>query len=315
MRDETRGKGQFALHTTDGAVLRAVAHGKTAEDLAWLASPEPCDPPQPAGPERSVPVLLPALGTPARAYRHLGSALAREGMPTLSVDLRGAFTDGPRPSRTNDWGFDAHLRSDLDTIEHWLEQRGAHPIWIGHSYGGHLAAARVSEDGGCARAVVMLATSELGFRHWGAAAPAILAATQSFDLAARVLGRFPGRAVGWGGDVARGVIRDWARWARSGRFRGSDGRDLGVRLRAIEVPVLSVSFADDHLMGRRSAVDAFAARFAPGICERWHLTAREVKADGSEHRRVGHFGFLRDAEPFWQRLAGWLQERPTGARG
>ena len=254
-------------------------------------------------------VLLPALGTPARVYAEAAAELAGCGIPAVTIDLRGTGRSKPPPARGRDWGFDAHLRGDLPALQAWLEHCGAtSPVWAGHSYGGHLAAAHLAQRPQSGRALLLLATSDIGFRHWGTGAAPILAVTQFFALVSVLCGYFPGRRLGFGRPAARQVILDWARWARSGRFRGSDGADFQPSLAALRKPVLSISFADDRRMARRAAVDAFAARLEGCEVERWHLEPSEI---GRE--RVGHFGFLSAARPLWERVADWLRAHAAPA--
>jgi predicted alpha/beta hydrolase len=187
-------------------------------------------------------------------------------------------------------------------VRDWLrERRAGEPVWAGHSYGGHLAAAHVAAHPRGDAALILLASSDIGFRHWGTSALGILGTTQLCAALAALLGYFPGHKLGMGRPIARTVIFDWARWARTGRFRGSDGTDYGRLLSAASARVLSISFTDDQRMARRSAVDALARRFGNAEVTRWHLTPEEVG-----RAKVGHFGFLEEAEGFWRRIGEWV---------
>ena len=254
-------------------------------------------------------VILPALGTKARTYRHMAAWFAAQGRQVFVPDLRGTGESKPPPRRDLDWGFDAHLDHDLSAILKQVEAiNGTLPILAGHSYGGHLAAAYLAKHPCSARALALLACAEISWRLWGAVAPGILLTTQTFAVISRVLGYFPGQHLGWGCPIARTVILDWARWCRSCKFRGTDGTDYGAALAGISAPVLSVSFEDDRRLGRRSAVHGFASRFKNAELSRWHLSPQELSK-----RSVGHFGFLREAEPFWVRLESWLAGAETRA--
>ena len=261
-----------------------------------------------AGASQSAPlVILPALGTKARTYRQMAAWFATQGREVFVPDLRGTGESKPAPRRGLDWGFDAHLDRDLSAILMQVETHtGTLPILAGHSYGGHLAAAYLAKHPGSAQALALLACAEISWRLWGAIAPGILLTTQTFALISRILGYFPGQNLGWGCPIAKTVILDWARWCRTCKFRGTDGTDYGAALAGISAPVLSVSFEDDRRLGKKSAVDGFASRFKNAERSRWHLSPKELSKPS-----VGHFGFLRDAEPFWVRLASWLADAET----
>lgn len=65
---------------------------------------------------------------------------------------------------------------------------------------------------------------------------------------ARWRGALPGRLVGFGGNEARGVIRDWARSGLTGRYAG-DGidADLEAAMSRLQLPIHALVLADDWL--------------------------------------------------------------------
>ena len=81
----------------------------------------------------------------------------------------------------------------------------------------------------------------------------ILAFTQFAGVLSEVVGYFPGKRVGFGGTEAKTLMKDWARFARTGRVDMSGaGTDYELALPALKIPVLGLSFDDDKLAPHRS---------------------------------------------------------------
>ncbi|GAB3957438.1 hypothetical protein GCM10027614_72910 [Micromonospora vulcania] len=97
-------------------------------------------------------------------------------------------------------------------------------LLLGHSLGGQAALLHLALHGSAA--VDGLALIAVGVPHWrsypGARGLGVLPYTQGIAATAALLGVWPGW--GFGGRQARGVIRDWAYTARTGRFPGSTVR-------------------------------------------------------------------------------------------
>jgi predicted alpha/beta hydrolase len=87
------------------------------------------------------------------------------------------------------------------------------------------------------------------FRHpW-----LIRAAYVVVPLAAAICGYFPGRRLGFGGREARGVMVDWARSGRTGRYAAMGvEQDLEAALGRVRVPLLGLRLAEDWLGPARS---------------------------------------------------------------
>ena len=114
-----------------------------------------------------------------------------------------------------------------------------------------------------------------------------------------VLGYFPGNRLGFGGRESTKLMRQWSRWARSGRF------DLeGVAVEDFSVspwtgPVLSISFAEDDFASQ-AAVDLALSSFSNAQVTRRSL-GREVLGDN-----IGHVKWARAPEPVAKVIIDWL---------
>src|SRR3546814_7832064 len=89
----------------------------------------------------------------------------------------------------------------------------------GHSLGGQLACCRLALDPQAASAVWLVAS---GAPYWRAFPPRtrwwLPLVYRFLPWLADACGALPGRRIGFGGNEARGLIRDWSRTALSGRY-------------------------------------------------------------------------------------------------
>ena len=94
-------------------------------------------------------------------------------------------------------------------------------------------------------------------------------------------------------------MREWARWARTGRLRiGEPPQDIGACGAVIGVPVLALSLAGDRLCPPE-ATDALVA-----MIPRAPLTREHVRHDV----RRPHFDWVRRPELLLDRLTRWARE-------
>jgi predicted alpha/beta hydrolase len=208
----------------------------------------------PASPERLL-VWLPALGVPARHYEAFARALAARGIAVVVHEWRGFGASSLRASHDCDWGYRELLGIDIPaTCEAAKARFPAMPVTLGgHSLGGQLATCSLALEPDAAQALWLVASGApyarafpWAYRLWLPAAYRLLA------LLARAFGALPGRRIGFGGQEARGVIRDWSRTALSGRYAAPGVGDVEERMRAVDVPVHAVLLSHDWLAPRGS---------------------------------------------------------------
>ena len=203
----------------------------------------------PTRPERVL-VWLPALGVPARNYEPFAHALADRGVAVVVHEWRGFGSSSLRASHDCDWGYRELLLTDIPTTRSCaVAPHGSLPVIIGgHSLGGQLATCSLAIDRGFAQSLWLVASGApyarafpWAYRIWLPASYRLLA------FLARAFGALPGRRIGFGGQEARGVIRDWSRTALTGRYAAPGVGDLEDRLRALDVPVRAVRLTRDWL--------------------------------------------------------------------
>ncbi|MBN8631971.1 MAG: alpha/beta hydrolase [Rhodobacterales bacterium] len=208
---------------------------------------------RPKGAPRAAMVLHGATGAPARYYRAFAEWAARErDLAVLTYDYRDFGASMRRPMRGSkatmaDWG----MLDQGAALAKLARMYPDTPLWVlGHSVGGlwmgwHEAMVRVSR----------VITIGSGLAHvsdhpWRYQWKARLFWSPAVRALAQVAGYLPGRLVGLGSDLPRGVYEDWRRWCTTRGWNQSEvGRSLPLpdpsrvtaRLRMIAV-------ADDDMV-------------------------------------------------------------------
>ncbi|MFC4016508.1 alpha/beta fold hydrolase [Micromonospora sp. GCM10011542] len=261
--------------------------------------------PEPAGPPGApVVVIWPAMGVKARYYRPFAAALRAAGLAVVVADLRGTGASTPAPSRADRYGY-AELAGDVGAVLRALKPRleGRTRLLLGHSLGGQAALLHLALDG--SDAADGLALIAVGLPYWrnypGLRGYGVLPYTQGIAATTALLRVWPGW--GFGGRQARGVIRDWAYTARTGRFPRLDGMDTEAAVRAVRSPVLAVSVDDDQYTPHET-MDNLCGRLAAAPVTRERYTSAQAGAP------LDHFTWVRAATPLAQRIARFASGLP-----
>lgn len=249
------------------------------------------------GPDAPMVVLWPAMGVPARYYRPFATALGEAGLTVVVVDLRGTGASTPRASRASRYGY-AELTDDvaavLDAVKPY--RSGRRLVLVGHSLGGQACLLHLARGGG--GDVDALALVAVGLPHWrlyrGRLRAGVLAMSQGIWAASALLRVWPGW--GFGGRQSRGVIGDWARTARTGRFPVQYEVDVEAALAGVRTPVLAVSLEHDQYTPA-STVDHLVGKLVAAPVRREHY-------DGT----ADHFNWVRTAAgPLAEQVAAFAR--------
>ncbi|BCB78921.1 alpha/beta fold hydrolase [Phytohabitans flavus] len=252
--------------------------------------------PEPDGVENApVVVVWPAMGVRGRYYRPLAASLRRAGLAVVVADLRGTGASTPPPSRSSRYGY-ADLAADIGAVQEALKPRldGRRRLVLGHSLGGQAALLHLALSSGDSDldGVVLVAVGLPYWRTYPGRRHAVLAMTQVIGATGTLLRVWPGW--GFGGRQARGVIRDWAYTARTGRFPHLDGLDVEAALHGVRTPVLAISVDHDQYTPHET-VDHLCAKLESAPVTRERLTI--AGAD--------HFTWVRSADGIAARVAQW----------
>lgn len=249
----------------------------------------------------------PALGVTARQYRLFADAMATAGIAVATHEWRGAGSSDQRAARSSNWGYRELLDDIAAGVARLRAEVGAERVAIGgHSLGGQLAALALARDPALADRIVLIGC---GMPWWQCfpwwQRPLLFAVFVWFRSLAAICGWFPGRKVGFAGDEARSVIRDWARTGISGRYRVDRvPLDLDAALRAVKLPGWAAHLQDDRLAPTRSLQELQSRLGAVA----W--TTEEFSREQFETRLATHFSWMKDPQPLAAALSAWLRRAP-----
>ncbi len=258
---------------------------------------------RPAGRARAAVVIHGATGVPQRFYDAFAEWLAREReVLVLTYDYRdfGASRTGPaRASKATmaDWGM-RDQQAAFDTLARLAPSL---PLKvIGHSLGGLLLPFHDNAHGIDGAVLVASGPARHPDHPWPYRAAALAFWFGHAPLATALLGYLPGRALGFGADLPKGVYWQWRRWCTGrGPYGGDVGRALPEPAHRVTAPVRFVAVADDQVI-------------PPEVV--WRLMQLYPNAPKAQHvlrperhglRKVGHLGaFARANAAAWPALIG-----------
>ena len=282
---------QKALYTKDGIALAATTYaGPGAADMTVL--------------------MLPGIGVPQRAFRHMAAWFAERGARCLTVDYRG-IGDSRTPGGIATATLSAWAKNDAAAALEYAESSWPEPVMLlGHSFGGQVVGlASVFQR---VRAAVFIGSQFGQPRYWDGWRRYGLASYWFMILPAicaffKVLPSWSGPA----GPLPCGVAREWSRWGRSRDWYLSSAPEAAALLRSFPAPLMAYGMSDDSIAPPR-AVSALLDRFSATSVVRRNLTP-----DGLGLPRIGHVGLLRpstETRPVWQEILSFLQKHssPSG---
>jgi predicted alpha/beta hydrolase len=255
-------------------------------------------------PAAPVVLILPAMALKAKFYLPLARALHAAGVSAATVDLRAQGESTPTLGEAANFGYRELVETDLPAVVAALAERFPDsPVHLfGHSLGGQLALLFAAANPDRVAGVTVLGTGSVYWRAFPARRwIEILFRTQVVGVVSKVRGIWPGWRV-FPGRMAGGVMVDWARHARTGRYRPRGRtRDYDELLRELKLPVLAISLDRDPL-GPKSNVDFLCGRMPSAQPARWHLV------EGSGVANLDHFAWIKDSAVIGASVAGWVTE-------
>ena len=261
------------------------------------------DDPDPRAP---VVVCWPAMGVSARYYETLADALAKSGLNAVTADLRGVGHSSVRASASTDFSYLDMISLDMPAVLDLVAARfpGAPVYLLGHSLGGQLCALYLAANPRDARVagLVLVAASSVYYKGWDYPRRIwIWAGIRLIRLITGLLGYFPGRRMGFGGQEAKGVIRDWYHLGITGKYDITlDNRPLEEMLGRVELPVLAVTFENDSMAPEKGA-GFLTDKLKTAPKTRVHLKA------GAFDAPVNHFTWAKHPGPVVQEICKWIK--------
>lgn len=253
---------------------------------------------------RATMIIWPALGVKASYYEALANELVSKGFLVLTADLRGNGKSSIRPSRKVNFGYADVLDQEYSSVVTYVSKTfpSKKVLLLGHSLGGQLSCLFASRKTAKIDGLILSATCSVYYKGWdGFSAYRILAATQFINLVSKLIGHFPGKKFGFGGTEARGLMADWSRQARSGKYAiDNDSRNYEEALSSIDLPVLSISYEGDE-MAPKGAVEHLLSKLSLAKKEHIHL----LKGD-SRNESFTHFNWVKKPKNIVEIIDEWI---------
>ncbi|MCO7233542.1 MULTISPECIES: alpha/beta fold hydrolase [unclassified Cobetia] len=264
---------------------------------------------------KGVVLLHPATGVPQSIYRAFAQALASHGFHVVRYDYRGIGRSAPPTLRGFAASMSTWIDQDVEGVTRWAAQRWPElPLLaVGHSIGGHAvglsdssrllsAAALVASHAGCLHFI-----KPLGERLRVTALLKVIG-----PLTSHTLGYVPGRRLGIGENLPRGVALEWSRWTSLPRYFFDDpSMQAERRFARVTQPLLVLGFDDDP-WATTPGIDLLIGYFTQATLERHQIDPRQ-HATGP----IGHMGFFRrqHRDSHWPLVIDWLERQAAAARG
>ena len=265
----------------------------------------------PASEPKALVLIHPATAVTQAFYEHFARHLAEIGLTALTYDYRGTGASRGPSLRGGAVTMADWMLEDVPAVTRWAAQRfpSLPLLAVGHSVGGH--ALVLSGDDHPLRAGVLVA-SHAGITRTirGRAEQARVWFVMRVlgPLLCALNGYMPGRRIGLGEDLPRGVMLQWSRWTTLPRYFYDDpALDAVRRASAVRMPLLALGFDDDP-WANPHAMDILLEQVTGAPVERRQFDPRGLGLGG-----IGHMGFFRKrcGSALWPGVGDWLLARAT----
>jgi len=250
---------------------------------------------------KSVVIISPAMGMPQTLYEKFAFFLTGHGYAVISYDYTGfgLSLKGPlKYCKTT-----ARELGELDgkTVIDFAKQ--AYPDlklqWIGHSLGGQLLGIMPN-----ANELSNAITVASGTGYWLYNKPQVRRTIWFVwyviaPLSTKILGYFPGKALGIVADLPPNVIDQWRRWCCHKDYAsGVEGPVIRKRYASLKTPVKCISFTDDHFLTKRN-VEGLHNQFTSA-----EVDYIDVKPEAIGIDFVGHLNWYKEKfkHKIWQEI-------------
>lgn len=255
---------------------------------------------------------VPALGVAARHYLGFAEALASSGIAAVLHEARGTGSSSLRASRRHDWGYREIIELDIPAaMDAASAAFPALPFIIGgHSIGGQFAALAAALRPGTVGGIAIVASGLPYWKTFRSSQRWLLRSLQPVvALVTAMCGFYPGRRLGFAGNEAKTLMRDWTRTVSSGRYAPRAMRsDLDGLMQELQRPVLAIGLADDRLCPPAS-LEALLEKFSAASIERAHCSAKDFASASATH-----FSWMKDSAPIVLILRDWVERRIVASR-
>lgn len=233
-----------------------------------------------------------AMAVPSAFYRPLVSAFEARGWEARALPTRGFERDRPAASREHDWSYRDEIMAIADAVAEARQDDPTRPvILLGHSLGSQLGAGHElhhpPSDG-----FVTVGASVPHFRSYPFGGLPVLFMGVAVPVVTRLRGFLPKPF--FGGPGARTLMREWARFVRTGR---PPFAVPGL----IATPSLVVQLQGDAYAVSRSNKMFIETFLDPAVVTRWVYTKDAVPEGGT----TDHVAWARTPGPVVDKIIEW----------
>lgn len=254
-------------------------------------------------------VLASGAGITKEFYRSFALFLSEKGYPVFAFNYRGTGNETAPDVKKCETNLHQWAVKDLDAVI--LHAVSKFPkqelIFIGHCVGGEIAGlARASEY----ISKIILISSALSCKKLWPIKDRIriFFLKRVISLLSKVYGFFPGKKIGFLGNLPAGVAKEWSDWCDkpNGLFDYYPDNNY----RKLRVPLLAFSFKDDWHCPPRAVQELLNRFLAAEIT--WH----HLKPAAAGMKKVGHNGFFKEElkASLWAYLAHWINKEEITIR-
>jgi len=241
-------------------------------------------------------LIAAAMAVPSGFYRPLVSEIVARGWDARALPTRGFERGEPIASRGHDWSYADEIQAIADAVAKARADAPDRPvILLGHSLGAQLGAGHQLHHAP-ADGFVTVGASVPHFRSYPYGGLGVLAMGLSVPVVTRARGFLPKPFFGAPG--ARTLMREWARFVRSGR----PPFDVPHR---ITTPTLVVQLQGDTYAVSGSNKIFTEMMVDPAAVTRWVYTKDAVPEGGTTH----HVQWVRTPEVVVDKLVDWWESR------
>ena len=267
---------------------------------------------EPATNSNTIVLCVPAMGVPANKYDTLCCALTDAGLSAATMDLRGLGASSVRASKDTDFSYAEIVAYDLPCAisalhEHFSQRR---IVLLGHSLGGQLSALYLSQNQDLVAGLILTASCSVYYRGWRMPKSlGVLLFSQVAVIASKCCGYFPGHRFKFAGREARGVMRDWAHNALTGRY-ASTNINYETDLAQVSLPVLAINFDDDKFAPVRATRNLLGKLSTLCDVQMLRLSGADLNQGSADH-----FNWMKHPTAVSRAVEKWLPQHLSSGKG
>ena len=237
-------------------------------------------------------LIAAAMAVPSGFYRPLVSELEARGWQARALPTHGFERDEPSASRDEDWSYADEMQAIADAVAAARAEEPDRPvILLGHSLGSQIGAGHQIHHEP-ADGFVTVGASVPHFRSYPYGGLGVLFLGVSVPVATRVWGYLPKPFFGAPG--AQTLMREWARFVRSGRPPFSVPQRITTPTLVVQLQGDTYAVSDSNKVFTQMMIE-------PEAVTRWVYAKDTVPEGGTTH----HVRWVKTPGPVVDRIVQW----------